>query len=202
MGGRRLGGGGSQITDHIRSTPGDWSFAVLVEIKRPDAQLLRGLYREGTYRIHTDLSDGVAQAQANCQALVRLSATAEGAEEIAARSMVVADPQGILVIGTTAQLTDRPRQETFHRFRRNLWNPSVITFDELLARAEFQVSRMTPAPAEPPVGATVARPSRGLVRAPLMPGARPASTDRWDGPEQEGPDDPDDDEHWEPDPDL
>jgi Domain of unknown function (DUF4263) len=175
VGGRRLGGGGSQMADHVRSTPGEWSFAVLVEIKRPDTHLLRGHYREGTYRIHPDLSDGVAQAQANCQALVRLSATAEGAEELAARNMAVADPQGILVIGTTAQLTDRPGQETFHRFRRNLWNPTVITFDELLARAKFQVSRMAPSPAD--AGPASARQALGRPSALSAPAARMPSTD-------------------------
>ncbi len=200
VGGRRLGGGGSQIADHVRSTPGDWSFAVLVEIKRPDTQLLRGHYREGTYRIHPDLSDGVAQAQANCQALVRLSATAEGAEELAARNMAVADPQGILVIGTTAQLTDRPRQETFHRFRRNLWNPTVITFDELLARAKFQVSRMAPSPAEP--GPPSARPGWGRPPAFSAPVAVTPSTVQWDEPEPDGPGGEDDDPDWEPDPDF
>ncbi len=181
VGGRRLSGGGSQLADHVRSTPGDWSFAVLVEIKRPDTQLLEDTIEKAPIG-YTQLSDGVAQAQANCQALVRLSATAEGAEDLAARSMAVADPQGILLIGTTAQLTDRPRQETFHRFRRNLWNPTVITFDELLARAKFQVSRMAPAPAAAagtaPARAPRARPGRVAPPAIRASPARTARTCR------------------------
>jgi Domain of unknown function (DUF4263) len=133
---------------------------------------------------------------------VRLSATAEGAEELAARRLAVADPQGILVIGTTSQLTDRPRQETFHRFRRNLWNPTVITFDELLARARFQLSRMAPAPAVPAAGGASARAPLGRPPVVVAPAARTATADRWDdlGPAEPG--GSDDDPDWEPDPDL
>jgi len=204
VGGRRLDGGGSQLADHVRSTPGDWNFAVLVEIKKPDTPLLRGHYREGAHRIHPDLSDGVAQAQANCQALVRMSRTAEGAEDFAARSMSVADPQGILLIGTTSQLTDKAQKETFHRFRRNLWNPTVLTFDELLARAKFQLTRMGPIATDPPNSAPL-RAASALNVAISVPGVRPTS-DRWDASDElevsdlDGP--PEGDEEWEPDPDL
>ena len=53
-----------------------------------------------------------------------------------------------MIIGRTASLesTDgttlsRERRESFERFRRHLWNPEVITYDELLARARFIVER-------------------------------------------------------------
>lgn len=166
VGGKRLSGKGSQFADHVRSTPGDWSFAVLVEIKRPDTELVRERkYREGTWSIHPKLADAVAQAQSNVMSLVRRSNTREGAMDEAERELSVADPDGILVVGTTKQLTNDVQRETFHRFRRNLWNPRILTFDELLARARFQVEQMAVRAATPKVD--------GIARAPV---ARSAST--------------------------
>lgn len=55
--------------------------------------------------------------------------------------MAVADPHAILVVGHTGQLTDDAQRASFHRFRRNLWNPTVLTYDELLERARFLVDK-------------------------------------------------------------
>jgi hypothetical protein len=179
VGGRRPSGGGSQLADHVMGTGGDWSFAVLVEIKRPDTTLLGPHYREGTYRIHTDLSASVAQAQANCQELIRMSSTATGAREFDARELTVADPRGIVLVGDTAQLVEPAQKETFQRFRHNLWNPTVMTYDELLNRAKFQVARTAPPETQAGTGTAT---SAGSVRAPspgrgrLGPMTVPAST--------------------------
>jgi hypothetical protein len=131
--------GGAQMADHVMGTPGAWRFAVVVEIKKPDTPLLGSRYRNGAYRIGAELAGGVAQAQANCQALIAQAETRAGSEDLAALSTSVADPQAILVIGTLGQLTNEGQRRTFHRFRRNLWNPTVLTFDELLGRARYLV---------------------------------------------------------------
>lgn len=131
--------GGAQMADHLMGTPGAWRFAVVVEIKKPDTPLLGSPYRNGAYRIGPELAGGVAQAQANCQALIALAETRSGSEDLAALSMSVADPQAILVVGNLGLLTNDDQRETFHRFRRNLWNPTVLTFDELLGRARYLV---------------------------------------------------------------
>jgi Shedu protein SduA, C-terminal len=66
-------------------------------------------------------------------------------------------PKGILLIGNTDQLDDDEKKATFHAFRRNTWDPEVITYDELLERAKFLVARtatlveQAAAPAEPDV---------------------------------------------------
>ncbi|MBA2720506.1 MAG: DUF4263 domain-containing protein [Chloroflexi bacterium] len=160
VGGRRPSGGGSQIADHIMGTGGDWSFAVLVEIKRPNTRLLGAHIREGTCRIHGDLSEGVAQAQSNCQALIAVSTTGAGALEFNEREMTVADPRGIVVIGDTNQFENAAQRQTFQRYRHNLWNPTIMTYDELLNRAKFQVARTTP----PGIATSAATPA---ARAPL-----------------------------------
>ncbi len=165
VGGKRLSGKGSQFADHVRSTPGDWSFAVLVEIKRPDTALVleRKKYREGTWSIHPKLADSVAQAQSNVMSLIRHSNTREGHVDEVERELSFADPEGILVIGTVGQLTNDVQRETFHRFRRNLWNPRILTFDELLARARFQVEQMVLRAADDPFRAAGSPPMTGLA---------------------------------------
>lgn len=173
VGGRRPSGGGSQLADHVMGTGGDWSFAVLVEIKRPDTQLLGGLVREGTHRIHGDLSEGVAQAQSNCQALIGMSTTGVGAIELQDREMSVADPRGIVLIGDTDQLKDAAQRQTFQRYRHNLWNPTIMTYDELLNRAKFQVARTAPADASTPAAARTARAPRGRPLGAPAEASRP-----------------------------
>ena len=49
-------------------------------------------------------------------------------------------PRGLLVVGNTAELSeDREKWSSFERFRQNLQNPEIITFDELKERADFIV---------------------------------------------------------------
>jgi hypothetical protein len=180
VGGRRLSGGGSQMADHVMGTGGDWSFAVLVEIKRPSTRLVGAHIREGAHRIHGDLVEAVAQAQANCQALIALSTTGPGALELVEREMTVADPRGIVLAGDTQQLTDADRRETFQRFRHNLWNPTVMTYDELLNRAKYQVARTAPADdggRDPSPAARVDRPFS--EEAPEIDGQEAEWPDDW-----------------------
>ncbi len=161
VGGRRPSGGGSQLADHVMGTGGDWSFAVLVEIKKPNTPLLGAYYREGAYKISSELSASVAQAQSNCQALIKMSETAAGAREFDSRELTVADPRGIVLIGDLTCFEEPAQRETFQRFRHNLWNPTVMTYDELLNRAKFQVARTAPPDAATPAVTPVALAPRG-----------------------------------------
>jgi hypothetical protein len=144
VGGTSLSGSGAQRGDMAMSTAGAWRFIVLVEIKKPNTLLLGPEYRNGAYEIGRHLGGGVAQLQANCERLISSADTRPFAQELARRRMSATDPQGILLIGHTDEFDDDAKRETFHRFRRNLWNPTVLTYDELLARARFLVGRAAP----------------------------------------------------------
>ena len=48
-------------------------------------------------------------------------------------------PKGIVIIGNTSQLNNWDKRNSFERFRRELSNPEVITYDELYERAKFIV---------------------------------------------------------------
>lgn len=130
---------GLQLGDYLMATRATARFTVLVEIKRPDADLLRGEYRgEEVYDVGRDVAGGVAQVQNACRTWVTEGSTAEANREVLA-GIETFEPRGILVIGDTAQLTALPMRRSFELFRRNLTNPEIITFDELLARAKYMV---------------------------------------------------------------
>jgi hypothetical protein len=157
---------GGEAGDFFMGTVGDARFAVLVEIKRPDTDLLhRERYRNSAWRASEDLAGGVSQLQANCQQWLISSRQLPNVDWAAERDITTAQPQAILLIGRTGSIeNDREKRESFERFRQHLWNPKVVTFDELYARAEFIVARTTrndvalaegapPAPAHPAAAA-------------------------------------------------
>lgn len=48
-------------------------------------------------------------------------------------------PKGILIIGNLNELKTEDEKVSFELFRRNIANPEIITYDELLERAKFIV---------------------------------------------------------------
>ena len=79
--------------------------------------------------------------QANLAAWERTARQDENLEWSEETGILTVQPKGILVIGHTRQLKTRTQKATLERFRRNLWNPEVITYDELRDRAKFLVQR-------------------------------------------------------------
>jgi hypothetical protein len=63
----------------------------------------------------------------------------ENAELLVRQGISTYQPKGILVVGHTGQLDSPNTRASFELFRRNLHNPQIVTFDELLARAQFVV---------------------------------------------------------------
>src|SRR5690606_37023604 len=97
-------------------------------------------YRNQAHLIGRDLAGGVAQLQANCRTWEMSGSREEAnAERLAEAEGYTIQPRGILVIGNLAQLDSRDQRTTFELFRRNLANPEIITFDELLERAKHHV---------------------------------------------------------------
>lgn len=142
-GGQDFSAAGGERGDELMRTAGHFRFAVLVELKRPDTPLLAGNepYRNGAWRVSQQLAGGVAQLQGNTERIRQAANERANVRWLDERDMTVADPQGILVIGHTRLLVDDAQRTSFHRFRRNLWNPTVLTYDELLERARFLVSK-------------------------------------------------------------
>lgn len=142
LGGKDLTGKGSQEGDYLLATSAETRFTVLVEIKRPDADLVTdNKYRNRTYEFGEDLTGGVAQLQQQCwRWATEGSRSDENRDLLESQGIFTHDPRGLLVIGNTSKIrNDRDKMRTFESFRRNLHNPEVITFDELLYRAEKAV---------------------------------------------------------------
>lgn len=140
-GGADVTGRGGQMGDFLLNTEADTRFSVLVEIKKPTSPLLANrAYRNGAWLVSSDLAGGLAQIQANCDQWAREgSATRANRRWLEERGISVVQPKGILLIGRTSDLDSDEKIETFERYRRNLWNPEVLTYDELLARARYLV---------------------------------------------------------------
>lgn len=139
LGGEDMTGLGSQKSDYLLATMAQTRFTVLVEIKRPDADLVTGTpYRNRAYHLGFDLIGGVAQLQQQCwRWAIEGSQTVENRDLLENQGIFTHEPKGILVIGNTASIRDdRNKRRTFESFRRNLHTPDIITFDELLCRAE------------------------------------------------------------------
>ncbi|HEY6804433.1 MAG TPA: Shedu immune nuclease family protein [Pyrinomonadaceae bacterium] len=138
-GGTRVDGRGMQKGDFLQRTSAEIKFTVLVEIKKPDTQLVgRATYRNGAHDLGSELIGGVSQLHANCSKWEKEGAqTEENRERLSGESTYTLQPKGILVIGHTSQLDTISKRNSFELFRRNLSNPEIITFDELFERARF-----------------------------------------------------------------
>lgn len=141
-GGIRVDGKGGQKGDFLTSTDGDLSFTVLVEIKTPDTLLLQGReeIRSGAWSLSKELIDAVSQIQANIDIWDKQgSKQLDNIDSLEKENIFTVQPKGIVVIGTLNQLSTRSQRETFQRFRKSLHGIDILTFDELLKRAQFIV---------------------------------------------------------------
>jgi hypothetical protein len=165
FGGADVTGTGDQEGDFLMATGGDVRFSVVVEIKKPQTALLGSVqYRNKAWSIGEQLSGGVAQLQAQCERWSRAARSEDNADWADETGIKTVQPKGILLIGHTGQLDVSTKQDTFHRFRRSLSNPEIMTYDELLARARFMVRRADSEPPESDEG-----PAPDEVGWPTMP---------------------------------
>ncbi len=145
-GGTAVTGRGAQRGDYMLATQAAVRFSVLVEIKRPNADLVRDEYRNGVYELGHDVTGGVSQLQINCRTWAVEGARSEANAELMREAGVeTVQPKGILVVGNTSQLDDPAKVRTFELFRQNLSNPEIVTFDELLERARYLADAEPPA---------------------------------------------------------
>ncbi len=132
---------GGQKGDFLTNTQANAKFTCLVEIKKSTTELLsKEPYRNGAYSVSDELAGAVAQLQANCATWKNEGSRLDQNRDIMGDIHTV-QPKGLLVIGNTSKLSkNRDKWSSFERFRQNLQNPEIITFDELKERAEFIVN--------------------------------------------------------------
>lgn len=144
-------GGAGKRADALLRTSGRVSSMVFTEIKTHRTDLLTSAeYRSGCWAPSKELAGGVAQVQGTVHRAVaeigeRIASQAGDGSEIPGDFTYLIRPRSILVIGSLSQLTGEnggdhvDKVRSFELFRRQLVEPDVVTFDELLARAEWVV---------------------------------------------------------------
>ncbi|CCH89213.1 protein of unknown function [Modestobacter italicus] len=147
--GRSIGGVGKEA-DALLRTAGRVRAMVFAEFKNHDASLLDKEYRSGCWSPSQDLAGGVAQAQGTVHRAVqeigdRLADSAEDGSDVPGRFTYLVRPRSYLIIGRLDELLGvsggdhQDKIRSFELYRRHLHEPEVITYDELLARAEWFV---------------------------------------------------------------
>lgn len=149
--GPSIAGSGKRV-DALMRTVGVISSMVFAEIKHDETDLLHKVkdpYRDECWAPSPDLAGGVTQIQQTVY-LARLgiqdllaTVDEEGTETGDVTFMV--RPRCYLIAGHLRQLQpdgklNMPKVRSFELYRRNLYEPEIITFDELLARAEWHLA--------------------------------------------------------------
>lgn len=142
--------GPGKRTDALMRTAGRVRSMMFVEIKTHRTKLLAPEYRSGCWPPSTDLAGGVAQLQGTVHRAVeeigsRLASRDDDGAEIPGDVTYLVRPRSVLVIGELRELQgahggDHPDKiRSLELYRRGLQEPDIVTFDELLARAEWVV---------------------------------------------------------------
>jgi Domain of unknown function (DUF4263) len=139
--------GSGKRTDALMRTNGRISAMIFAEIKHHRTLLVENEYRGACWAPSEDLSGGVAQIQKTVHLATRdiqgrLADRGEDGTETGEHTYVVR-PRSYLIVGTLDQLRSstgvhKEKFESFELYRRNMYEPEIVTFDELLARAEWQ----------------------------------------------------------------
>jgi hypothetical protein len=147
--GHSISGDGKRV-DALLRTSGIINSMVFAEIKTHKTALLRAKeYRPGVWAMSQELAGGVNQTQVTVHEAVsqmgqRLASEDQDGYETGDTTYLV-KPRSYLIIGSLSEFTDSEGHHNAKKFRsfeltrRGLLEPEVITFDELLARAQWIV---------------------------------------------------------------
>ncbi|MEJ0050673.1 MAG: Shedu immune nuclease family protein [Methylovirgula sp.] len=134
--------------DGLMKTRAAVSSLCFIEIKRHDTELVDEKYRAGVWSPSSELVGGVAQIQETVRGAVKTLAEPFQPKDAfgypTGEELWGFEPRSYLVIGNLGQFqgdrgTHEDKFRSFELFRRNVRQPEIITFDELLHRARFIV---------------------------------------------------------------
>jgi len=140
-GGESYKGTGKQRGEYLAATSAQEKFTVVVEIKKPQTDIFaQHDYRSGVPGFSAEFVAAISQAQVNSRTWdVEGSQRPADRELLEGKRIFTITPLSILVIGSTKQLVNHTRRQSFELFRRCLHNPDILTFDELYERAKYIV---------------------------------------------------------------
>jgi hypothetical protein len=143
-----VAGPGKRV-DALLRTAGLVRSLAFAEIKHHESDLLGSEYRPGCWPPSSELSGGVTQAQQTVdlasEHIGRRLPDIDDAGAETGETTWLLRPRSFLIIGSLSELrgtagVHAAKFRSFELYRRNLAEPEVITFDELLARAEWHVT--------------------------------------------------------------
>lgn len=141
-------------TDALLRTAGLVRAMAFAEIKHHRTPLMGAQYRPGCWAASADLSGAIVQTQQTVFQAVKdlgerlASLDNEGAETEDVTYLI--RPRSFLVAGSLGEFRSQggsggviaPKFRSFELLRRNLYEPEIITYDELCARAEWHVAAL------------------------------------------------------------
>jgi hypothetical protein len=143
--------GPGKRTDALLRTAGRIRSMVFAEFKTHRTDLLtQQPYRPGCWTPSKHLAGGAAQVQTTVNLAIdnirhRIAEVLSDGSEVPGEFTYLIKPRSFLVIGMLDEFVgergghDMARFRSFELYRRNLVEPEIITFDELLAKAEYLV---------------------------------------------------------------
>ncbi|PRX61436.1 uncharacterized protein DUF262 [Nonomuraea fuscirosea] len=144
--GASVAGSGKRV-DALLRTSGVIKSMVLAEIKTHDTPLLQREYRSGCWGPSEHLAGGIVQLQGTVYRAIQsigeqLHDRDDDGADIPGADTYLIRPKSYLVIGQLSSLLGQSggvhadKLRSFELFRRHIIEPEIVTFDELLARAE------------------------------------------------------------------
>jgi Domain of unknown function (DUF4263) len=135
-------------TDALMRTSGRIRSMVFTEIKTHRTPLLYEEYRPGCWSASTSLTGAVAQLQGTVHRAVtqigeRLVTTTADGSDMPGDFTYLLRPRSFVIIGDLSQFIGdaggdhKDKIRSFELFRNQLQEPDILTFDEVLARAEW-----------------------------------------------------------------
>lgn len=143
--------------DALMRTAGAIRSLVFAEIKHHKTDLMGSDYRKEVWLPSAEVSGGVVQVQQTVHRAV--AQIAEGARDVGEDGTDTGAltyafrPRSYLIVGHLSEMlgehggVHHEKHRSFELFRRNLVEPEIVTFDELLARAEWHVLAASGSPA-------------------------------------------------------
>ncbi|UQA70280.1 DUF4263 domain-containing protein [Stenotrophomonas maltophilia] len=135
--------------DGLLRTRGRISAACLVEIKHHRTPLLaKGSYRAGTWQPSQELTGAVSQILMSVDGMERqfqrLLVMKDDDGNPTGEEAVVARPRSVIVCGSLSEFVkefgmNEDQFRSFELYRRHLFSPDILTFDELYERARLIV---------------------------------------------------------------
>lgn len=132
VGGKTVENTGGNIVDFLMRNDLTQNVA-LIELKTPCTALLGQQYRNGVYNLSEELSGATMQILNYQHTLSENYTSLTGGQGNLFSSF---NPQCVVIVGNTTQLTDKDRRKSFELFRSQIASVHIITYDELFAKTE------------------------------------------------------------------